>query len=578
MLTYVSISLGKSLMSAQQPLPTTQDVGEFTATFTAEQQRELAKKITAFLSHYGYLSDSFIIEFFTENLWQTLPSAWQAVLQDLSYLQTADLLLDASPGDRRYPSVWPLSLLAFRSTAHALAFPRGSRPQRGRATGSGKPDEFLKNHSQSSLLGHIFRKHVKPKKQHEIRKLGVLVKQLCDQTGCKKVVDVGSGQGHLTRFLSFGLGLSVTAIEADHTLAAMASRYDAELLWVLEKENRKKGCSFQLPEEHCVPRHIAGWVNPKASWEAFIKQLKDADHVIEGPQSWSGPSKKRRSDVTQNSKPGGFSLNPNMADGEQILSEGSCSSDIQSVSVMNPEECCDFVLTGLHACGDLSATLLRHFVSCPRVRGITSVACCYMKITTKENPAPPGLISPPTPPTPSSESFPFEFGYPMSSWVRGLHGHQLSYKAREGACHAVEDYVRRLREESQLLKTHCYRAILETFIREARPDLRRAGIQTIKKAHLLAFTEYARLGLPRVGLPSDLPLDQERVEAMLKQQNKVVVYFSLSLLLAPVVETLVLLDRMIYLEENGVKSQLIPLFNPNFSPRNFVLVALKPSR
>lgn len=77
--------------------------------------------------------------------------------------------------DYRYPSVWPLSLLAFRATAHALAFPRGSRPQRGRATGSGKPDEFLKNHSQSSLLGHIFRKHVKPKKQHEIRKLGVVL-------------------------------------------------------------------------------------------------------------------------------------------------------------------------------------------------------------------------------------------------------------------------------------------------------------------------------------------------------------------------------------------------------------------
>lgn len=38
---------------------------------------------------------------------------------------------------------------------------------------------------------------------------------------------------------------------------------------------------------------------------------------------------------------------------------------------------------------------------------------------------------------------------------------------------------------------------------------------------------------------------------MLAQQSRVVVYFSLSLLLAPVVETLVLLDRMIYLQENG---------------------------
>lgn len=69
----------------------------------------------------------------------------------------------------RYPSAWPLSLLAFRAAAHALAFPRGHRPERG---GAARPEEFLENQSQSALLGHIFRKHVKPKKQHEIRRLG----------------------------------------------------------------------------------------------------------------------------------------------------------------------------------------------------------------------------------------------------------------------------------------------------------------------------------------------------------------------------------------------------------------------
>lgn len=77
----------------------------------------------------------------------------------------------------------------------------------------------------------------------------------------------------------------------------------------------------------------------------------------------------------------------------------------------------------------------------------------------------------------------------MSSWVQGLLGHQLSYKAREGACHAIEDYVHRLREESGLLRMHCYRATLETVIREVKPELRRPGVQAIKKAHLLPFTE-----------------------------------------------------------------------------------------
>lgn len=45
----------------------------------------------------------------------------------------------------------------------------------------------------------------------------------------------------------------------------------------------------------------------------------------------------------------------------------------------------------------------------------------------------------------------------------------------------------------------------------------------------------------------------------MKQQGRVVVFFSLSLLLAPVVETLVLLDRMIYLQENG---ELSPHHHP----------------
>ncbi|KAM6910410.1 methyltransferase-like protein 25B [Xenentodon cancila] len=566
--------------------------------FSADDQKELAARLSALLSQYSSLTDSYIIEFFSEGLWHTLPRTWRPVLQDLSYPQTADLLLDAAVKDRRYPSVWPLSLLAFRATAHALAFPRELSHDGAEEAGSAKPEEFLENHSQSSLLGHIFRKHVKPKKQHEIRKLGMLVKQLCDLTDCKRVVDVGSGQGHLTRFMSFGLGLSVTAIEADQALVAMASKFDGELVWALEKERQKKICSSQPTLSHPFPHHVASWVNPSASWEAFIHQLGAAHRVSDGPPTPYGLSKKRlrREDEQGNSlaaqtspslgstHPLDQAQNSSKDESDEELTADHCCSGAKGdfEEGVNPEQNSlrsypDFVLTGLHACGDLSATLLRHFVNCPHVRGITSVACCYMKISTEENPTPPGLVTAPTPPTQGADTLPSEFGYPMSSWVKGLPGHRLSYKAREGACHAVEDYVRRLREGSALLRTHCYRAMLETFIRHSRPDLRRAGIQTIKKSHRLSFNEYARLGLARVGLPPDLPLDLDRVEAMLREQNRVVVYFSLTLLLAPVVETLVLLDRMIYLQENGVDSQLVPLFNPNFSPRNFVLVALKPN-
>lgn len=298
------------------------------------------------------------------------------------------------------------------------------------------------------------------------------------------------------------------------------------------------------------PHHIVGWIDPKASWEDFIEQLNRGDDESETAAPTGGPCKKRQwismsatdhqpasedqclhalecdsssctetdrtvpvhqltdcpapllenlqapvsalaADVNHTQTP---LVKRHCRFSPALCSEQSTKYRLDRTSSdlpVGPEEDKHmdggFILTGLHACGDLSATLLRHFARCPRVQGITSVACCYMKITTKENPFPPGVITPPPTSQTNDTHSPSDFGYPMSKWVRSLPGHELSYKAREGACHAVEDYVHRLREESDLLKTHCYRAVLETVIRAARPDLRRAGIQTIKKAHTLPF-------------------------------------------------------------------------------------------
>uniref|UniRef100_A0A672QNA5 Protein RRNAD1-like n=1 Tax=Sinocyclocheilus grahami TaxID=75366 RepID=A0A672QNA5_SINGR len=499
----------------------------------------------------------------------------------------------------RYPSVWPLSLLALRTAAHALSFPRKAPSGHGQDMGAAVPEEFQSNQSQSSLLGHIFRKHVKPKKQHEIRRLGTLVKKLCDQANCSCVFDVGSGQGHLTRFLSFGLGLDVTGIEADPNLVFMATKFDRQLLLTLAKENQKSGNAQSL---HSAPgpssRHVVGWVNPKASWDVFIQQLGVTATESDSIGATTGPYEKKQLVEELNLEPHSCQIKAeelqntlptqktdiNTSDSVAQINTGvfqlGMVTEMLTCKTIPVTDCGAkkpgrFVLTGLHACGDLSSTLLRHFATCPRVQVITSVACCYMKISTQENPNPPGVFQPPFSADTVADSS-LEFGYPMSDWVRGLPGHQLSYKAREGACHAIEDYLHRLREESGLLRTHCYRAILENIIRAERPDMRRPGVQSVRKAHALSFSEYARLALPRVGLPADLPFDPVTVDAMLAHQGKVVAYFSLVLLLAPVVETLVLLDRMIFLQERGFQSKLIPLFDAAFSPRNLVLVAVKP--
>ncbi|XP_042640947.1 protein RRNAD1 isoform X2 [Tyto alba] len=475
-----------------------------------QQERQRAADIIRLLTLYRPLLDAYVIDFFAEGLWAQLPPPWQAALATAAPPQLAGLLggRGGAPG-----ATWPLSLLAFAAAARALAFPRG------------QPGGAPRPPCHSARLHPLLRRHVKPKKQHEIRRLGKLLQRLSQATGCDHVVDVGAGQGHLSRFLAFGLGLSVTALEGDGRLASAAERFDQELLRQLGKtgappenegpprlcQNRPR-CPPPAPLTPRCPRHVAGRLDPKIPWGEFLL-----------PPDPPGPGPAAR--------------NP-------LGGPGGCEGGSR------------LLVTGLHACGDLSPALLRLFARSPAVAAVASVACCHMKLSTQPRGEP--------------------LGYPLSAWVAGLPGHQLSYRAREGACHALEEYAGRLAGESGCLRTHCYRAVLETLIRAADPGKKRLGVQTVKKAHALSFPQYARLGLPRVGLdPAAVPLDSEAVVAMLEQQHKVVAFFSLTLLLAPLVETLILLDRLLYLREQGFQCALVPLFDPQFSPRNLVLVAAR---
>ncbi|XP_048212756.1 methyltransferase-like protein 25B isoform X2 [Perognathus longimembris pacificus] len=429
-----------------------------------EERRQLAVNLTRVLALYRPILDAYIIEFFTDNLWGTLPCSWQEALDGLDPPQLATLLL-GMPGEGevvRYRSVWPLTLLALKSTACALAFTR--------TPGFQTPSEFLENPSQSSRLTAPFRKHVKPKKQHEIRRLGELVKKLSDLTGCTQVVDVGSGQGHLSRFMSLGLGLMVKSIEGDQRLVERAQRLDQQLLQALAKVEKRS--PKVVPRVRCSPQHVVKWVDPTGLCEELLLPLESTGH--------SGPR---------------------------------------------------LLLTGLHACGDLSVALLRHFCCCPEVVALASVGCCYMKLSA------PG-------------------GYPLSQWVSGLPGYELPYRLREGACHALEEYAERLQKAHPDLRTHCYRAALETVIRHTCPELQRPGVQGIPRVHELKIEEYVQRGLQRVGLDPQVPLNLAALQAHQAQENRVVAFFSLALLMAPLVETLILLDRLLYLQEqdeNNVK-------------------------
>ncbi|KAK2140760.1 hypothetical protein LSH36_1255g00023 [Paralvinella palmiformis] len=166
----------------------------------------------------------------------------------------------------------------------------------------------------------------------------------------------------------------------------------------------------------------------------------------------------------------------------------------------------NFVLTGLHACGDLTPTMIR----------VDDKSDVDQEVA----------------------------GYPMSNFVKMLPGHQLTYEAREMACHFIDCYHDRLKWLLGSVKIYTFR--------------------------------YASMALKRLKLSEDLTPEQLVIaNSRLKQWNHVVAFYTLRLSLAPLVEMVLLLDRALYLAENGIRCKVLPVFDPKLSPRNFVLLARK---
>ena len=176
--------------------------------------------------------------------------------------------------------------------------------------------------------------------------------------------------------------------------------------------------------------------------------------------------------------------------------------------------------------------------------------------------------------------------YPLSQHLSSLNGidnpqtdTRLSYLTKELSCHAIETYAKRLTtdEENSKLKVHCYRALLELLILENRPNLRHSALKSVPKCHLISFPEYATKATQDLNITFDFqnPTLLKRIDVHLKEWWNVVTYYSLRLLFAPLIETVILLDRCLFLLEQGSNCCLVPIFDPLLSPRNHVLLSVK---
>ncbi|XP_047025222.1 methyltransferase-like protein 25B [Helicoverpa zea] len=212
----------------------------------------------------------------------------------------------------------------------------------------------------------------------------------------------------------------------------------------------------------------------------------------------------------------------------------------------------NYGLIGLHPCGDLGPLLLKHFINSENIKFICVVGCCFMKLSCDgENQ-----------------------GYPMSRYVKSLDS-KLSYPSREIACHAIEVYCERLcKGNYEDLKIHAYRAALERILVDHDPKLKHAPVRSIKHSDTMTFEKYCLQALERINVPLPTsPAVLRRGYEDLAQWRRVVVVYTLRLALAPLVETVVLLDRVLYVLEHGISCEIRPVFDPKLSPRNHIIIA-----
>lgn len=218
-----------------------------------------------------------------------------------------------------------------------------------------------------------------------------------------------------------------------------------------------------------------------------------------------------------------------------------------------------FGIVGLHPCGDLAAILLCLYLECPQAIFINLAGCCYMKLTCDSE----------------------HNGYPLSQFLN-VHppcSPRLSYESREIACHAFETFIKRLTDDDyDHLRIHSYRAVIEKIIVKYWPDLKHSGLKSIKYVSGLTFRKYCQNAVEHLNIKiPETEMTDDRLIAELNDWKNLVIFYALRLMFAPLIETVLLLDRGLMLREFGIECRLEAIFDPILSPRNHILTAVKKS-
>ncbi|XP_062090481.1 uncharacterized protein LOC133796827 [Humulus lupulus] len=540
---------------------------------TAAQTLQWIHAIVDFLKPYSFFVNAHVVNFFKDRLWEAIDKEWIECLRK----EPVENLLQIPSGVVQ--DHWPASLKKFILTLRSLVFPREQTDLQTVLPGL-----------NISSLSTVLAQGMNLKKKHEVEVLSAVVSSITNSVTAHTIVDVGAGQGYLAQVLSFHYQHSVIAIDASshhgRVTNARAERikrhYDSQMR---KSESGKRSLT--------VPKTITCHV-------MSIDTLKDLTSISR--------------------------VNNNGQDCDNIdteMQQSLCHGDTKT----------SLVLAGLHACGDLSVMMLKAFLDCKEVKAVVSIGCCY-NLLSEEGfdhvnseygfPMSRGVKSSGLSlgkslrdlACQSAErwrcleidagvnnfelhAFRAAFQMVLNKYYpevmttspsigrqgkalrrlkkRGTFDSSLSHK--DSTCASSHHMHSNLKENTEPERGDIFCSVSETASLSGRDPPSGSECENVKSVDKYSlFLRYSQSGLCHLGLKSLQDIEFHRIWEEVEPFSEFIgLYWSLRAALGPILETYILLDRLLFLQEQGntIEAVMLSIFDPALSPRNVAIIAKK---
>ncbi|XP_071941882.1 probable methyltransferase-like protein 25 [Antedon mediterranea] len=337
-------------------------------------------EILSFIQKYYELLRVNTVSFYSEDQWEVFRNFSLELSQEIMQL-TDEEMAKFPIGDpelftvTEYPALHDFSVCFLQKRLECLGVIRDN--VFGDESGHGRGYFDM---SQSGK--HLLKNFMAPKKTHEVLNMACFVNGICKIVDIHQVVDIGSGKGYLSYFLSKYYNLDVIGVDSSCINTAGASKRN----FILDKQWRglvksairrsndcgqnddrtKRGVSDVVEDEE--KRDGAGQDNNHQT-----KALSSDMHESTSEQTNTDKICKDKKDMRKGRK-----------------QKKSASSNFQPITAYVNQQT-DFsqffdtdkglCLVGLHACGNLSPSMLRIFTASDQMKILCNVACCYHLLT-----------------------------------------------------------------------------------------------------------------------------------------------------------------------------------------------------